>query len=208
MDCMDLFIFKGNHIFDSGKLDTSVFQKEKNNIILCAFRLLVHIKRKDFITLCNLWGEGVLLTRPFLKIFKHYAKFGSRDILLAISADKENYRETGNNGSDVCLVNEAECMLQMTFSAEEVPMESYHNIHTIPSSSLSRVCFESKIVPGTLLPFKNAIVKTFEKEKNILCEKHGQEKVFRNISISPVFINGSNIKKTGSSNKESINKNK
>ena len=112
------------------------------------------------------WGGGVLLTRPFLKIFKHYAKFGSRDILLAISADKENYQETGNNGSDACLVNEAECMLQMTFSEEGVPMESYHNIHTIPSSSLSRVCFESKIVPGTLLPFKNAIVKTFEKEKN------------------------------------------
>ena len=29
MDWMDLFIFKGNHIFDRGKLDISVFQKKK-----------------------------------------------------------------------------------------------------------------------------------------------------------------------------------
>ena len=62
------------------------------------------------------------MTRLFSKI-----KFASRNKLLAISADNENYRETGNNGSDTNLINDAERMFQLTFSEEEIPQENFQN---------------------------------------------------------------------------------
>ena len=51
------------------------------------------------------------------------------------------------------------------------------------------------IVPGSLLCFKEDIVKVFEKELNVLCKKRRFGNIFRNIQIKPVFKNRSNVKK-------------
>ena len=61
------------------------------------------IKRKFFIRLRNRGYTKNFLLRLFGKI-----KFGSRNKLLVISADNENYRETSNSGSDTNLINDAE----------------------------------------------------------------------------------------------------
>ena len=50
-------------------------------------------------------------------------------------------------------------------------------------------------VPGSLLPLKNEVVKIFENEKQKLFSKEHYAKVFRNISISAIFTNRSNLKK-------------
>ena len=53
----------------------------------------------------------------------------------------------------------------------------------------------SLVLPGSLLPFKNEVVNIFEKEKHKLFRKERYAKVFRNISISAIFANRSNIKR-------------
>ena len=53
----------------------------------------------------------------------------------------------------------------------------------------------SLVLPGSLLPFKNEVVNIFEKEKHKSCRKERYAKVFRNISISAIFANRSNIKR-------------
>ena len=54
----------------------------------------------------------------------------------------------------------------------------------------------SLVLPGSLLPFKNEVVKIFfEKEKHKLFRKERNAKVFRNISIPAIFANRSNIKR-------------
>ena len=50
------------------------------------------------------------------------------------------------------------------------------------------------ILPGSLLPFKKEIVNIFRNEKQILFRKQRYAKVFRDISIEPVFANRSSIK--------------
>ena len=50
------------------------------------------------------------------------------------------------------------------------------------------------VVPGSLLPFKKEVVKIFENEKQKLFRKERYGKVFRNISISAIFTNRSNLK--------------
>ena len=50
------------------------------------------------------------------------------------------------------------------------------------------------ILPGSLLPFKKEIVNIFRNEKQILFRKQRYAKVFRDISIEPVFSNRSSIK--------------
>ena len=44
-----------------------------------------------------------------------------------ISADNENYRETGKNRSDTEIINDAECMFQLNFSEEEIQKENFQN---------------------------------------------------------------------------------
>ena len=51
------------------------------------------------------------------------------------------------------------------------------------------------VVPGSLLPLKNEVVKIFENEKQKLFQKERFAKLFRNISISAIFTNRSNLKK-------------
>ena len=107
---------------DNGKFDISVFQKEENkymyipatsghqnhtinNFIIGELRRYVRfntikknflkIKQKIFTRLRNRGYTKIFLARLFSKI-----KFASRNKLLAISADNENYRETGKNRSD------------------------------------------------------------------------------------------------------------
>ena len=54
----------------------------------------------------------------------------------------------------------------------------------------------SLVLPGSLLPFKNEVVNIFEKEKHkLFTPKERYAKVFRNISISAIFANRSNIKR-------------
>ena len=106
----------GNQVdfMDNGKFDVSVFQKEENkymyipatsghqkhtinNFILGELRRYVRfntikknflkIKRKFFTRLRNRGYTKIFLARLFSKI-----KFASRNKLLAISADNENYR--------------------------------------------------------------------------------------------------------------------
>ena len=50
------------------------------------------------------------------------------------------------------------------------------------------------ILPGSLLPFKKEIVNIFRNEKQILFRKQRYAKVFRDISIEPVFANRSRFK--------------
>ena len=50
------------------------------------------------------------------------------------------------------------------------------------------------VIPGSLLPFKKEIVNIFEKEKLILFRKKRYAKVFRDISILPIFSNRKNLK--------------
>ena len=50
------------------------------------------------------------------------------------------------------------------------------------------------IMPGSLLPFKKEIVDIFRKEKQILFRKQRYAKVFRDISIAPIFSNRRSIK--------------
>ena len=50
------------------------------------------------------------------------------------------------------------------------------------------------VIPGSLLPFKKEIVNIFEKEKQILFRKSRYAKVFRNISIKPIFLTGETYK--------------
>ena len=50
------------------------------------------------------------------------------------------------------------------------------------------------VLPGSLLPFKDEVVKIFEKEKQKLFRKERYAKVFKNISISAIFKNRSNLK--------------
>ena len=178
VDFMDLFIFKGNNFLDNGKFDISVFQKDVNkymyipatnghqkhtinNFILgeltryVRFNTLeenfVKIKRKFFIRLRNRGYKKVFLSRLFRKV-----KFESRNKLLAISADNENYWGIGNDRSDTSLVNDAERMFQMTFSEEEIPMENNqnNNVHTISVPSPLSVCCDLKVGCCTILPVK------------------------------------------------------
>ena len=51
------------------------------------------------------------------------------------------------------------------------------------------------VLPGSLLPLKNEVVTIFENEKQKLFRKKRYAKVFRNISISAIFTNRSNVKK-------------
>ena len=169
VDFMDLFIFKGESFSENGKFDISVFQKEENkymyipassghqqhtinNFILGELRRYIRfntikknflkIKRKFFIRLRNRGYTKMFLSRLFNKI-----KFGSRNKLLAISADNENYRETGYNGSDTILINDAERMFQETFSEEEIPEENVHNNNVRTCSIVSPIslCNKSKV---------------------------------------------------------------
>ena len=50
------------------------------------------------------------------------------------------------------------------------------------------------ILPGSLLPFKKEIVEIFRKEKAVLFRKQRYAKIFRDISIEPIFSNRSSIK--------------
>ena len=102
----------------------------------------IKLKRKFFLRLRNRGYTKIALSRLFRKI-----KFGSRNKLLAISADNENYRETGNNRSDTILINEAERMFQMTFSEEEIPMENNrnNNVRTCSIFSPISLCCLSKV---------------------------------------------------------------
>ena len=50
------------------------------------------------------------------------------------------------------------------------------------------------ILPGSLLPFKKEIVSIFRNEKQTLFRQQRYAKVFRDISIEPVFANRSSIK--------------
>ena len=111
----------------------------------------VKIKRKFFIRLRNRGYKKVFLSRLFRKV-----KFESRNKLLAISADNENYREIGNDRSDTNLVNDAERMFQKTFSEEEIPMENNqnNNVHTISIPSPLSVCCDQKVGRCTILPVK------------------------------------------------------
>ena len=111
---------------------------------------------KFFIRLRNRGYKKVFLPRLFRKI-----KFGSRNKLLAISADNENYREIGNNRSDTNLVNDAERMFQMTFSEEEIPMKNNQNtnVHTPSVPFPLSLCCDSKVSCWITLPVKNKIWK-------------------------------------------------
>ena len=82
------------------------------------------------------------MTRLFSKI-----KFASRNKLLAISADNENYRETGKNRSDTEIINDAERMFQLTFSEEEIPKENFqnNNIRTCSVFSPISLCNKSEV---------------------------------------------------------------
>ena len=170
VDFMDLFVFKGESFLENGIFDISVFQKEENkymyipassghqqhtinNFILGELRRYVRfntikknflkIKRKFFIRLRNRGYTKIFLARLFSKI-----KFGSRNKLLAISADNENYRETNNNESDTNLINDAERMFQLTFSEEEIPNENVHNNNNIRTCSVVSpisLCKKSKV---------------------------------------------------------------
>ena len=102
----------------------------------------IKLKRNFFLRLRNRGYTKIALSRLFRKI-----KFGSRNKLLAISADNENYRETGNNRSDTILINEAERMFQMTFSEEEIPMENNrnNNVRTCSIFSPISLCCLSKV---------------------------------------------------------------
>ena len=51
------------------------------------------------------------------------------------------------------------------------------------------------VIPGSLLPLKNEVVNIFEKEKQKLFRKERFAKVFKNISISAIFLNRKNLKK-------------
>ena len=72
---------------------------------------------------------------------------GSRNKLLAISADNENYRETGKDRSDTEIINDAERMFQLTFSEEEIPLENFqnNNIRTCSVFSPISLCNTSKV---------------------------------------------------------------
>ena len=169
VDFMDLFIFKGESFSENGKFDISVFQKEENkymyipassghqqhtinNFILGELRRYIRfnttkknflkIKKKFFRRLRNRGYTKIFLSRLFNKI-----KFGFRNRLLAISADNENYRETGYNGSDTILINDAERMFQETFSEEEIPEENVHNNNVRTCSIISPIslCNKSKV---------------------------------------------------------------
>ena len=162
-----LLLYK--RFIDDGFGITNVFQKEENkymyipassghqqhtinNFILGELRRYVRfntikknflkIKRKFFIRLRNRGYTKIFLARLFSKI-----KFGSRNKLLAISADNENYRETGNNGSDTNLINDAERMFQLTFSEEEIPEENINinNVRTCSVVSPTSLCNKSKV---------------------------------------------------------------
>ena len=50
------------------------------------------------------------------------------------------------------------------------------------------------VVPGSLLPFKKEINEIFEKEKQVLFRKKRYAKVFRDVSILPIFSNRKNLK--------------
>ena len=50
------------------------------------------------------------------------------------------------------------------------------------------------VIPGSLLPFKKEIVEIFRKEKAVLFRKQRYAKVFRDISIEPIFSNRRSIK--------------
>ena len=166
---MDLFVFKGESFLDNGKFDVSVFQKEENkymyipatsghqkhtinNFIIGELRRYVRfntikknflkIKREFFIRLRNRGYTKIFLARLFSKI-----KFASRNKLLAISVDNENYRETGKNRSDTEIINDAERMFQLTFSEEEIPQENFQNNNIRTCSVLSPIslCDTSKV---------------------------------------------------------------
>ena len=189
------------------------------------------IKRKFFVRLRNRGYKKVFLARLFKKV-----KYGTRNKLLAISADNENYRGIGNDRSDTSLVNDAERMFQQTFSEEEIPMENNLNlnVHTVCVPSPLSVFCDSKVgcyiilpvknikrrykhycclcssfflfqeeedfnqvnlvIPGSLLPLKTEVVNIFEKEKQKLFRKERFAKVFKNISISAIFLNRKNLK--------------
>jgi len=51
------------------------------------------------------------------------------------------------------------------------------------------------VIPGSLLPLKTEVVNIFEKEKQKLFRKERFAKVFKNISISAIFLNRKNLKK-------------
>ena len=169
VDFMDLFVFKGESFLDNGKFDVSVFQKEENkymyipatsghqkhtinNFIIGELRRYVRfntikknflkIKRKIFTRLRNRGYTKIFLARLFSKI-----KFVSRNKLLAISADNENYRETGKDRSDTEIINDAERMFQLTFSEEEIPKENFqnNNIRTCSVFSPISLCKTSKV---------------------------------------------------------------
>ena len=175
---MDLYVFKGDRVFVDGKFDVSVFQKAENkymyipaksghqthtinNFILGELTRYVRvntleenfvkIKREFFIRLRNRGYKKVFLSRLFRKV-----KFESRNKLLAISAENENYREIGNDRSDTNLVNDAERMFQKTFSEEEIPMENNqnNNVHTISVPSPLSMCCDLKVGCCTILPVK------------------------------------------------------
>ena len=179
VDFMDLLIVKGDNFLNDGKLDISVFQKEVNkymyipatsghqkhtinNFILGELTRYVRfntqkknflkIKRKFFVRLRNRGYKKVFLARLFKKV-----KYGTRNKLLAISADNENYRGIGNDRSDTSLVNDAERMFQQTFSEEEIPMENNLNftVHTICVPSPLSVCCDSNVGCYITLPVKN-----------------------------------------------------
>ena len=50
------------------------------------------------------------------------------------------------------------------------------------------------VIPGSLLPFKKEINEIFEKEKQAPFRKKRYAKVFRDVSILPIFSNRKNIK--------------
>ena len=53
---------------------------------------------------------------------------------------------------------------------------------------------DNTVMLGSLLPFKKEIVDIFRKEKQILFRKQRYAKVFRDISIEPIFSNRRSIK--------------
>ena len=61
------------------------------------------------------------------------------------------------------------------------------------------------VVPGSLLPFKKEINEIFEKENQALFRKKRYAKVFRDVSILPIFSNRKKLKKLGSKNQKSLN---
>jgi len=131
------------------------------------------IKQKFFFRLRNRGYKNVFLAKLFKKV-----KYGTRNKLLAISADNENYRETGNNRSDTILINEAERMFQLTFSEEKIPVE-------IIKTTMS-------VLVVSFLPILCVVSQRLVAKTTIVCTKKGDMKknnlfVFLCLSFMLVF---------------------